>query len=166
MPAREAGEQEAEIAARRVHGHFPIFYPTRLPSGAFYVESNPYEKVVDPFVYGIRDEDGKRHEAYRMVIQLAMDDGTHYFGVQGIRGWPDPPILDNPSETKKINGREYDLYAESGRIRFVAWQRGENSYWISNDLLLALSNEQMVGMARSADVIVSKRKQRKGGQQE
>ncbi len=83
VPAREAGEQEAEIAARRVHGHFPIFYPTRLPSGAFYVESNPYEKVVDPFVYGIRDEDGKRHEAYRMVIQLAMDDGTHYFGVQG-----------------------------------------------------------------------------------
>ena len=28
-----------------VGGGFPVFYPTRLPSGACYVESNPYEHV-------------------------------------------------------------------------------------------------------------------------
>ena len=162
VPAREAGEMEAEIAARRANGRFPIFFPTRLPSGAYYVESDPYQKVVDPFVYGIKDEDGDRHEAYRMVLVMEKSDGTHYFGVQGIRGWEDPPILDNPSETKTINGREYDLFADSGRIRLVAWRRGENSYWISNDLLQSLSNDQMVGMARSADVIMAK-KPRKGG---
>jgi polyisoprenyl-teichoic acid--peptidoglycan teichoic acid transferase len=163
VPAREAGEMEAEIAARRVNGHFPIFFPTRLPSGAYYAESDPSQKVVDPFVYGIKDEDGDRHEAYRMVIVMEMPDGTHYFGMQGIRGWEDPPILGNPSETKTINGREYEVFADSGRIKRIAWHRGENSYWVSNDLLQGLSNDQMVGMARSADVIVARKKPRKGG---
>ncbi|HEU4393408.1 MAG TPA: LCP family protein [Solirubrobacterales bacterium] len=162
VPAREAGEMEAEIAARRVDGHFPIYFPTRLPSGAYYVESDPYEKVIDPYVYGIKDEDDNRHEAYRMVLVLEKTDGTHYFGVQGIRGWGDPPILGNPSETKTINGREYEIFADSGRIKLIAWHRGDNSYWVSNDLLQSLSNDQMVGMARSADVIIAK-KPGKGG---
>ncbi len=163
VPAREAGETEAEIVARRVNGHFPVYFPTRLPSGAYYVESDPSEKVIDPFVYGIKDEDGDRHEAYRMVVVLEKSDGTHYFGVQGIRGWADPPILGNPSETKTINGREYEIFADSGRIKRISWHRGENSYWVSNDLLQSLSNDQMVGMARSADVIIAKKRPRKGG---
>ena len=154
VPAREAGEAEAEIATEDAGGRFPIFYPTRLPSGAFFVESNPYEEVVDPRFYHLKDEDGNRHAAYRMVIVAELDDGPHYFGVQGIRGWSDPPILDNPSLTKTINGRDYDIYVDGDRIRLVAWHRGENSYWIANDLLRSLTNDQMVGMARSADVIV------------
>ncbi|HEX5713370.1 MAG TPA: LCP family protein [Solirubrobacterales bacterium] len=163
VPAREAGEEEAEIVARRTNGRFPIFYPTRLPPGAFYAESNPETKVIDPFVYGIKDEDGNRHEAYRMILVVEKSDGTHYFGMQGIRGWSDPPILDNPSETKTINGREYEIFADSGQIQRVAWHRGDNSYWVSNDLLKSLSNDQMVGMARSADLIMAKKKRMKGG---
>jgi polyisoprenyl-teichoic acid--peptidoglycan teichoic acid transferase len=165
-PAREAGEMEAKIAARRVHGHFPIYYPTRLPAGAYYVESNPYERISDPRVYGIReglDKDDPRHEAYRMVLVVEASDGTHYFGVQGIRGWPDPPILDDPTETKEINGREFEFFTDGGQIKLIAWHRGENSYWISNDLLESLSNDQMVGMARSAAVMIPEKKTKKGG---
>jgi LCP family protein required for cell wall assembly len=154
VPAREAGEAEAEAAARRVDGRFPIFYPSRLPSGAFYVESNSYEHIQDPRVYHVKDDDGDPHAAYRMVAVAELPDGNHYFGVQGIRGWEDPPILNNPSLTKTIHGREYDIYVDGDRIRLIAWRRGENSYWISNDLLQTLTNDQMVGMARSADVIV------------
>jgi hypothetical protein len=44
----------------------------------------------------------------------------------------------------------------------VAWRRGENVYWISNDLVRTLSNDQMIGMARSADVIVPKKKPKRG----
>ena len=166
VPAREAGEEEAAIAARRVHGPFPIFYPTRLPSGAFYVESNPYEKVVDPYVYRIKDaadKDANRYAAYRMVIVAELSDGPHYFGVQGIRGWSDPPILSNPSEVRTINGREYEIFVDSGRVKLVAWHRGDNSYWISNDLLQSLSNNQMIGLARSADVIIPNKKRASGG---
>jgi LCP family protein required for cell wall assembly len=160
--ARDAGESEAKIALRRARGHFPIFYPTRLPEGAFFVETNPYEKVVDPYAYGLKDEDGDRHLAYRMVLVMEEDDGTHYFGVQGIRGWPDPPILDDPSLTKEIKGREYDVYLDGEDVKMVAWRRGENAYWISNDLLRTLTNDQMIGMARSAAVIVPKTKPKRG----
>jgi len=160
VPAREAGEAEAKIASRRVRGFFPIYYPARLPEATRFVESDPYEKVVDPYVYNLKDEDGHRHLAYRMVLVAEMSDGTHYFGVQGIRGWSNPPILEDPTLTKTINGRDYDIYVDGENVKMVAWRRGENVYWISNDLLRTLSNDQMIGMARSAKVIVPKMKKR------
>lgn len=162
VPAREAGELEAKPVARKVSAGFPVFYPTRLPSGAFYVESNPYEHIQDPRVYHFKDTDGKRHGAYRMVAEWPQSDGIHYFGLQGIQGWSDPPILDSPSLTKTINGREYDIYVDGDRIPIVAWHRGDNSYWVANDLLNTLTNDQMIGIARSADVKIPNPKRRGG----
>jgi LCP family protein required for cell wall assembly len=158
VPAREVGEAEAGTAARKLGSGFPVFYPTRLPSGAYYVESNSYEHIQDPRVYHLKDTDEERHAAYRMVGVLELPDGNHYFGMQGIQGWSDPPILSNPSLTKTIHGREYDIYVDGDRIKMIAWHRGDNSYWVANDLLQTLTNDQMVGMARSADVIVPKAK--------
>ncbi|HYJ22345.1 MAG TPA: LCP family protein, partial [Solirubrobacterales bacterium] len=83
VPAREAGELEAKSAARKLGSGFPVFYPSRLPSGAYYAESNSYEHVQDPRVYHLKDTDDERHAAYRMVLQLELPDGLHYFGVQG-----------------------------------------------------------------------------------
>lgn len=160
VPAGEAGKAEAKIAARRARGFFPVYYPTRLPEGARFAESDPYEKVVDPYVYNLKDEDGNRHIAYRMVLVAEMDDGTHYFGVQGIRGWSDPPILEDPSLTKTIHGREYEIYVDGENVKMVAWRRGDNVYWISNDLLRTLTNDQMIGMARSAKVLVPVKKKK------
>jgi polyisoprenyl-teichoic acid--peptidoglycan teichoic acid transferase len=165
VPAREAGEAEAEAAARRLGSGFPVFYPSRLPSGAYYVESNSYEHIQDPRVYHFKDTDDERHAAYRMVGVLELDDGTHYFGIQGIQGWSDPPILSNPSLTKTIHGREYDIYVDGDRVKMIAWHRGDNSYWIANDLLQTLTNDQMVGMARSADVVLPKKKPKQRGKQ-
>jgi LCP family protein required for cell wall assembly len=161
VPASEAGELEAKPVARKVSHGFPVFYPARLPSGAFYVESNPYLHVQDPRVYHFKDTDNKRHSAYRMTLAMELPDGTHYFGVQGIKGWSDPPILANPSLTKTIHGREYDIYVDGDRVKMVAWHRGDNVYWISNTLLQSLTNDQMVGMARSARVIIPNRKPNK-----
>jgi LCP family protein required for cell wall assembly len=166
VPAREVGEAEAASAARRVGGAFPIFYPTRLPLGAHYVETDPYEHVVDPRVYRFKDDGGERHTAYRMVAVMEEPDGYHYFGVQGIRGWEDPPILDNPSVTEEIHGREYEIFVDSGRIKLISWHRGANTYWIANDLEQSLGNEQMVGMARSADVLMPKKKPKKKGRRQ
>jgi LCP family protein required for cell wall assembly len=162
VPAHEAGELEAKTVARKVSAGFPVFYPTRLPSGAFYVESNSYEHVQDPRVYHFKDTDEERHGAYRMVVELPLSDGVHYFGVQGIQGWSDPPILDNPSLTKTINGREYEIFVDGDRVALVAWHRGDNSYWGANDLLNTLTNDQMIGIARSAQVKVPNEKPRRG----
>ena len=160
VPAAEAGELEANSVARKVSRGFPVFYPTRLPSGAAYVESDSYLHVQDPRVYHFKDTDGNRHSAYRMVLTLDLADGTHYFGVQGIQGWSDPPILNNPTETIEINGREYEVFVDGDRVKMIAWHRGENTYWISNDLLNSVDNKQMVGMARSASVLIPTRKKR------
>jgi LCP family protein required for cell wall assembly len=165
VPAREAGEAEAEAAARKVGPGFPIFYPTRLPPEARFVETDPYEHVVDPRVYRFKDDSGERHAAYKMVAVMEESDGNHYFGVQGIQGWEDPPILANPSVTETIHGREYEIFVDSGEIKLIAWHRGANTYWIANDLERSLSNEAMVGMARSSDVMMGKKKPKKGRKQ-
>lgn len=162
VPAREAGEAEAKAVARKVSSGFPVFYPTRLPSGAFYVESNPYEHVQDPRVYHFKDPDGNRHGAYRMVVELPLSDGVHYFGLQGVQGWTDPPILNNPSLTKTIHGRDYEIFVDGDRIPLVAWHRGDNTYWVSNDLLNTLTNDQMIGIARSANVKIPNPKRKRG----
>ncbi len=162
VPAKDAGESEAKVVARKVGHGFPAFYPTRLPAGASYVESSSYYHVQDPRIYHVKDSDGNRHGAYRMVLTLTLPDGTHYFGVQGLQGWSDAPILGNPSLTRTINGREYDIYADGDRVRMIAWHRGNNTYWVSNSLLQVLTNDQMVGIARSAKVIVPNEKPRGG----
>jgi polyisoprenyl-teichoic acid--peptidoglycan teichoic acid transferase len=163
VPAPEAGYAEGKIVARHVGGGFPVYYPTRLPPGAAFVESNPYEHVVDPRVYHLKDKDKVRHAAYRMVGVYQPEYEVTYFGIQGIRGWEDPPILSDPSETRKIHGREYDIYVESGKVTMVAWHRGENTYWVSNSLQDSLTNDQMIGIARSAKVIAPERKKSRIG---
>ena len=166
VPATEIGEAEGEIVARHVGGGFPVFYPSRLPCGAGFQESNPYEHIVDPRVYHLKDKDKERHAAYRMVAEYQPEYEVNYFGVQGIRGWEDPPILDDPTETKTVNGREYSLYTDSGKIKLVAWHRGENTYWISNSLQQSLTNEQMMGIAESCHVIEPQKKTAKKGSKE
>jgi LCP family protein required for cell wall assembly len=161
VPASELGEEEGEIVARKVGGGFPVFYPTRLPEAATFQESNPYEHVVDPRVYHLKDKDKERHAAYRMVgVFEPVYEEPNYFGVQGIAGWEDPPILGDPTETKTVNGREYSIYTDSGKIKLVAWHRGENTYWISNSLQQSLTNEQMMGIAESCHLIVPKKKKK------
>ena len=162
VAAREAGEIEAKVVARKVGGGFPVFFPTRLPAGAAYVESNPYLKIQDPRVYHFKDTDGNRHAAYRMVLSVELGDGIHYFGVQGVRGWTDPPILSEPSESREIHGRDYEIFLDGDRVDLIAWKRGDSAYWIANDLLNTLTNDQMLGMARSADVILPNPKPKKG----
>jgi LCP family protein required for cell wall assembly len=162
VPAGEAGALEGRSVARKVD-NFPVFYPTRLPAGASYVESSTYYHVRDPRIYHLKDSDGNRHAAYRMVAEFGPSYETHYFGLQGIQGWSDPPILDNPSLTKTIRGRDYEIYVDGDRIPLVAWHRGENTYWVANDLLNTLTNDQMIGIARSADAIIPNRKPKRKG---
>jgi hypothetical protein len=132
-----------------------------LPSGAFYIEDNSYLHVQNPRVYHFKDTSEKRHAAYRMMLAVELPDGVHYFGVQGIQGWSDPPILSGPSITEEIRGREYEVFLDGDRVKLVAWHRGENTYWVSNSLLRVLTNEQMIGIARSARVKIPNRKPRK-----
>ena len=99
-----------------------------------------------PRTYTIRDEKGDRHRAYRLVLSTGTDG--EYYGIQGMT-WTDPPILDDPDETRTIAGRRLQLYRDGRAIRIVAFKTRRAVYWVSNTLTSSLTNRQMLATAQS-----------------
>ena len=83
--------------------------------------------------------------AYKWVFSLpTLGD---YYGFEGTR-WKDPPILSNPTDEKTIGDRDYKLFYDGDRLRMVAWQTDEGSFWVSNSLIETVPNEDMLKIAR------------------
>jgi polyisoprenyl-teichoic acid--peptidoglycan teichoic acid transferase len=116
----------------------PALYPTLRLQGSVY--AGP------PRVYKLRGTDGKRYGAYRMVLQTGR--AGEYYGLQGIT-WQNPPILEGVTEKRTIGRRTYELAYDGDRLRLVAWRTPKAVYWISNTLLLSLTEKQMLAIARS-----------------
>jgi LCP family protein required for cell wall assembly len=136
MDATVVGREQAALADKDVG--FPVYYPRKLVPGSSYPDA--------PRTYRIKTSGGLRVGAYRMVVFTGFIG--EYYGVEGLR-WRDPPILSNPSETRKIGGREYLLFYSGDRLRLVGWKTNRGSYWVSNTLLQTLSQGEMLGVARS-----------------
>ena len=130
------GEDQAISSARKVP--FPVYFPTVSVKGSTYTKL--------PRTYDIYDRAHHRYRAYRIVVD-APGNGE-YYGIQGTN-WTAPPILDNPSEPRKMAGREYDLFFDGSRLRLVSWRTKRAVYWVSNTLLQTLTNAQMLDIARS-----------------
>jgi LCP family protein required for cell wall assembly len=139
--ATVAGQKQAFLASVGIN--LPVFYPTALVNGASYQDESTRG-------YRLTKPDGKRASAYRIVAKLNSSSGD-YYGIQGVN-WSDPPILKNPSESRKIGGRTYDLYFEGSKLALVAFHRGGASYWVSNTLLRKLKESQMLALAQSLRV--------------
>lgn len=139
--AKDAGKQQAILA--KVGIKLPVFYPTAIVNGAVYQDASTRG-------YRMTKTNGKRVSAYRIVAKLSSTDGD-YYGIQGVN-WNDPPILKNPSETRHIKGRDYDLYYEGSKLGLVAFHRDGASYWVSNTLLRKLNEKQMLALATSLRV--------------
>jgi len=117
---------------------FPVYYPTRATRGALLLQP--------PTVYNIETRDRRRFPSYRMVIRKGLIG--EYYGLQGTT-WMDPPILDDPSEKRRIRGRTFEIHYDGDRVRLVAWRSKKAVYWISNTLLQTLSERQMLSIAAS-----------------
>jgi polyisoprenyl-teichoic acid--peptidoglycan teichoic acid transferase len=133
-------EQGLQAVQAGAGGPLPVFYPTLL--------LNSSEFAQPPRVYKLMAPDRKRYGAFRMVVRRTNANGE-YYGLQGTT-WKNPPILEDPSETRRIGGREYELHFAGDRLRLVAWRTPKASYWISNTLLQTLTMRQMMAIARSA----------------
>jgi polyisoprenyl-teichoic acid--peptidoglycan teichoic acid transferase len=116
----------------------PALYPALRTIGSIY--AGP------PRVYKMRGTDGKTYGAYRMVLQTGVVG--EYYGLQGTT-WRNPPILEGVTEQRRIGKRTYELVRDGDRVRLVAWRTPKAVYWISNTLLLTLSDRQMMAIARS-----------------
>jgi LCP family protein required for cell wall assembly len=135
------GEEQALLAVQSGAGRsLPVLYPRLRLKGSIYLDQ--------PRVYKILGSDGKRYGAYRMVLRSSNGTLGEYYGIQGLT-WQDAPILEDPSEVRRIGRREYELHYDGDRLRLVAWRTPKAVYWVSNTLLLTLSERQMLAIARS-----------------
>jgi len=116
----------------------PVFYPRqRTPGSSFEPE---------PSVYRIPVRGGDKEAAYRMVISTGGIG--EYYGLQGTT-WRNPPILDDPTETRMVGGRSFELHYDGDRLRLIAWRTKDGVYWISNTLTQSLSAKEMLEIAAS-----------------
>jgi len=121
---------------------FPLYYARhRLARGTYGTSSTDR-----PRVYDLYDRGQHRFRAYRIVVQA--DRLGQYYGVQGT-SWTAPPILDDPSETRRIGGRKLELFFDGNRLRLVALRTKRAVYWVSNTLSRTLTNGQMLDIAGS-----------------
>lgn len=120
---------------------FPIYFPAGLTQRGVWTGSPP-----EPRIYTLRDRAGRTHDAYRLVFTQDELNGD-YYGVQGTT-WRNPPILAG-GERLRMRGRNYRLLYDGKQLRIVAWQTKRATYWVSNTLGMALTNTEMLGIARS-----------------
>jgi polyisoprenyl-teichoic acid--peptidoglycan teichoic acid transferase len=141
-----SGEQlAAELAAQETKSGkpmlgFPIYYPTMLAPDSSLTD--------DSRAFPIDGPGGDKYHGYKFVATMPTQGYTAYYGVSGT-DWRDPPILDNPSEIKTIDGRDYLLSWDGDRLRFVGWKTEHGSFWVDNTLLSVLTPGQMFGIAES-----------------
>jgi polyisoprenyl-teichoic acid--peptidoglycan teichoic acid transferase len=136
---RTEGEDMAVLADPKLR--FPFYFPGVRTKGSSYSGTTP-----EPRIYNLKDETGKKQQAYRLVIR-APGIGE-YYGVQGLT-WKAPPILDNPDRTIHHNGRKLRLYYDGKRLRLVAWKTNRAVYWVSNTLTDSIGSAQMIEIASS-----------------
>jgi LCP family protein required for cell wall assembly len=146
---RPNADYVAPAAAKHALG-FPIYYPTRATAAAR--PSNDSS----PRLYRLRDRAGKRHHAYRLVFVQNELEGQ-YYGIEGT-DWQTPPLLSHPTSHRTVNGRSLMLFKEGERLRTVAWRTSRAVYWVSNTLGDSLTNEQMIGIASTAQPFRTKNK--------
>src|SRR4051812_21927822 len=129
------------------HSHFklPVYAPAWLTPHGRYPASTGV--APSPRLYTIRDRHGRRHRAYRLVVEEDQSEGQ-YYGIQGT-SWQRPPILDGKHSTQQLAGRSYHVYYDGAHIRLVSWHTAHGVYWVANTLSHDLSNRAMLGIARS-----------------
>jgi polyisoprenyl-teichoic acid--peptidoglycan teichoic acid transferase len=133
------GKDQALQAVQAGAGRtLPALYPALRMGGSVF--AGP------PRVYKMRGTDGRTYGAYRMVLQTGVVG--EYYGLQGTT-WQEPPILEGVTERRRIGRRTYELVHDGDRVRLVAWRTPKAVYWVSNTLLLSLTDRQMMAIARS-----------------
>ena len=112
---------------------FPILVPTVREQASSLSDAD-----------GVRLYNLEGEKALRLTYRMGSGD---YWGIQQA-GWTDAPILDGPTLTRTIKGREYQLYFSGPKLHMVAFEENDTAYWVVNTLLNRMSNETMLRIAR------------------
>ncbi len=126
---------------------FPILYPTRLVPGSFIAR--------DSRAFVIDAGDREKQYGYKFVAAVPGEEFgngllTEYYGISGT-DWLEAPILDNPSETRTVDGREYELFYDGDQLRLVGFKTNKAAYWVNNTLSQSLDEGQMLSIITSLE---------------
>jgi polyisoprenyl-teichoic acid--peptidoglycan teichoic acid transferase len=156
----DLGDGKSQAAALGNLG-MPIYVPGKVVAGSQYCTPGnracpvqqgqaPAEIAISsgyPRGYMVHDESGQAHVAYRMTLVLNSLLGQ-YYGIQGMT-WQNPPILNHPTATRFVAGKQLLMYANGGKLSVVAWRTSRGVYWVSNTLTDSIGNAQMIAIAAS-----------------
>jgi LCP family protein required for cell wall assembly len=117
---------------RRVE--FPLMVPSLIERSS----SPDFEKPLR--VYQMK----KGERAVRLTFRTGSQE---YWGVQEAT-WEDAPVLGGKNVTRRLGGRDYDLYFDGASLHMVVLRVGDAQYWVVNTLRDSLSNETMLAIAR------------------
>ncbi|MBA2517465.1 MAG: LCP family protein [Solirubrobacterales bacterium] len=142
VDATQQGRRLTQGLAVKEDLGFPVYFPAGITQ-----RSQPPAAGPMPRAYTLRDRAGKAHRAYRIVMAESVERGE-YWGVQGTT-WRTPPVLTKGGSPVRLRGRDYRVFYDAKRIRVVSWRTPRAVYWVSNTLGNALTNTEMLGIARS-----------------
>jgi hypothetical protein len=113
---------------------FPLMVPSLIERSS----SIDFEKPLR--IYPITKDD----KAVRLTFRTGAQE---YWGIQQTT-WEDAPVLGGKNVSRRLGGREFDLYYDGARLHMVVVKTDEASYWVVNTLRDSLSNETMLSIAR------------------
>ncbi len=124
---------------KRRKAKLPVYQPTAILSQS--------EILDDSRVFEVAGFDNRGvYRGYKFVMSYPESGFSSYYGVSGVN-WLDAPILDNPSETRNVEGRNYLLFYQADKLRLVGWKTEKGSYWVNNTLTQSLSEAEMLEIA-------------------
>ncbi len=119
---------------------FPLEAPTYLPPGFSYAGKVPESGGT----YGIKTG-GETKPGVRMLYRYQESD--EYLGVSATT-WLDAPLA-GEGMTADSHGVTYTVVGTLGKASHVWWKRDQVLYWVSNTLMYALSEKQLLEIAES-----------------
>ena len=125
---------------------FPLMVPSLLERSS----AVDWEKPLR--IYPIK----KGHKAVRLTF---LTGAQEYWGIQQTT-WDEAPVLGSKNVSRRLGGRDFDLYFDGANLHMVVLRTENASYWVVNTLRDSLSNETMLSIARGLRPLDGKNKKK------
>jgi LCP family protein required for cell wall assembly len=96
--------------------------------------------------YNIKDAGGGNNSAYAYWWYNGTPGA--YWGIEQSR-FTSAPILADPDQLRKLDGRTYQFYFNGSHIHMIAFIWRGTAYWVQNTLRDDMSNADMIAITRS-----------------
>ena len=127
--------------------NFRVLYPTVRQTGStLQTMLGTPDSGTAVRVYNIKDAGGGNNSAYAYWSYNGTPGA--YWGIEQTR-FTSAPILANPDQQRKLDGRTYMFYFNGAHVHMVAFIWNNTAYWVQNTLRDDMSNPDMIAIARS-----------------